>query len=55
MAASPPTALALWLGYRTETALRDFDAANSFASQLLKGFPDSSEATLLQEQRRNAG
>jgi type IV pilus assembly protein PilF len=55
MAASPPNALVLWLGYRTETALRDFDAANSFADQLLKGFPDSSEATLLQEQRRNAG
>lgn len=55
MDASPANPLVLWLGYRTEIALRDPDAANVFADQLVKGFPDSSEATLLQEQRRNAG
>jgi len=55
MDASPANPIVLWLGYRTEIALRDPDAANVFADQLLKGFPDSTEATLLQEQRRNAG
>jgi type IV pilus assembly protein PilF len=55
MDASSANPLVLWLGYRTEIALRDPDAANVFADQLLKGFPDSTEATLLQEQRRNAG
>jgi type IV pilus assembly protein PilF len=45
----------LWLGYRVEVALRDLDAANDYAVQLLKRFPDSAEAQLLQKQKRDAG
>lgn len=55
MDATSPKAPVLWLGYRVETALSDSAAAESFADQLLKRFPDSREAALLQEQRRNAG
>ena len=55
MDATSPKAPVLWLGYRIEMALSDSAAADSFADQLLKGFPNSREAALLQEQRRNAG
>jgi type IV pilus assembly protein PilF len=52
---APPNALAFWLAYRVELAMKNFDAADEYAVQLLKRFPESSEAMLLQEQRRNAG
>lgn len=45
----------LWLGYQVEIALDDPIAARSFATQLLKEFPESVEARLLLEERRNAG
>jgi type IV pilus assembly protein PilF len=53
--AAPPDSLALWLGYRVEMAMKDFAAADEYATMLLKRFPESAEASLLQEQRRNAG
>jgi len=51
----PPSAAVLWLGYRTEIALRDINAANNYAEQLLKRFPESNEAGLLPKKDRNAG
>jgi type IV pilus assembly protein PilF len=45
----------LWLSYRVEVALRDSSSARDFAEQLLREFPESVEARMLLDERRNAG
>lgn len=55
LAAANPSSQALWLGYKLENALGHADAANVYAKQLVRDFPESAETGLLLEQRRNAG
>jgi type IV pilus assembly protein PilF len=53
--ASQPTPGILWLAYRVESELQDMGEAQDFAEQLLREFPDSVEARMLLDERRNAG
>jgi type IV pilus assembly protein PilF len=47
------TAEVLWLGVRIEQAMGDRAAVNEYAERLLGGFPESVEAGLVLEQRRD--
>lgn len=53
VAAGPADPATLWLGYRVETRMNDAQAADVFARQLLREYPESVEARLLLEARRN--
>jgi type IV pilus assembly protein PilF len=43
----------LWLGYRTETALNDSDAADQYVVKLLQHFPHSKQAQRLRHERKH--
>jgi type IV pilus assembly protein PilF len=45
----------LWLGYQVELSMQDINASIVFADRLLEEFPESIEARMLLEERRNAG
>jgi type IV pilus assembly protein PilF len=47
--AGEQTPQSLWLGVRSEYALRDNQASGNYALQLRSRFPDSEQARLLQE------
>jgi len=54
--ASPYSAESLWLGVRVENALHDKDASGRYALLLKHNFPETTQATRLQEwenERRN--
>jgi type IV pilus assembly protein PilF len=53
MAAAPADPAALWLGYRIELKMKSRQGADVFARQLLREFPESVEARMLLEGRRN--
>lgn len=54
-AVAPPSAAALWLSFRVESAMGDAKAADEFARALRADFPASVETRLLLELERNAG
>ena len=49
------TAEALWLGVRTERAMGDAEAAESYARRLRTEYPESAQTRLLLESERDAG
>ncbi|WP_256324897.1 type IV pilus biogenesis/stability protein PilW [Nitrosomonas sp. Nm132] len=53
MQAYPLTPESLWLAIQIEHAIGDYQAETSYASQLQRRFPDSSEAMALREGRLN--
>lgn len=53
--ASPHTPESLWLGVRTEYALKDHKAWGKYALQLKNNFPDSSQTSLLTEWEHELG
>lgn len=55
MAVSEPVPDTLWLAHRIEAELGDAQAAERFGSELLTSFPESVQARLLLDQRRESG
>ena len=52
LVSNAPSAPVLYLGFEIESALDDQAAAGDYTKQLLKDFPDSTEAQFLMEKRR---
>lgn len=55
LGAAPATPDILWLAYKVEQALGDYQAANNYGGIILNSFPESPEARLLVEKQRDAG
>jgi type IV pilus assembly protein PilF len=49
---APPSAVSLWLGYRIERALGDYEHAKVYAERIKKDFATSKEMSLLVEAER---
>jgi type IV pilus assembly protein PilF len=47
LAANPPSAEVLWLGFRAERKLGDATAAAAYARRVQSEFPDSEQARLM--------